>query len=100
MEGMMGNATRARRNVNAGSANAGSAKAGSAKAGSAKAGSARGKLAARRAAERRTAVRRRILLAGGSVAVVIALVVTLIAVKLGQSPAPAGPAQVAGPGVT
>jgi hypothetical protein len=111
----MGNATRARRNVNAGSPNAGSpnagsakagsaksgsAKSGSAKAGSAKAGSARGKLAARRAAERRTAVRRRIMLAGGSVAVVIALVVTLIAVKLGQSPAPAGPAQVAGPGVT
>ena len=66
----------------------------------AKAGSARQKLAASRAAERRTAVRRRILLAGGSVAVVIALVATLIAVKIGQSPAPTAPSQVAGAGLT
>ncbi len=57
-----------------------------------KAHNARRKLAARQAAERRTAVRRRLLLAGGSVAIVIALAVTLIAVKLSQSPPRSAPA--------
>jgi hypothetical protein len=52
-----------------------------------KARNARQKLTARRAADRRTEVRKRLLLAGGSVAVVLALVATLIAVKLTQSPA-------------
>ncbi len=51
------------------------------------AGSARQRLAARREAERRATVRRRLWLACGSVAVVLALVAALIAVKLGQSPA-------------
>ncbi len=65
-----------------------------------KAGTARDRLAASRAAQRRAEVRRRILLAGGSVAVVLALVGTLIAVKLSQSPArPVVPA-AAGPGTT
>jgi hypothetical protein len=50
------------------------------------------KLAARRAADRRAEARRRLLLAGGSVAVVIALVAALIAVKLTQSPAHSAPA--------
>jgi len=53
----------------------------------------------RRAADRRAEVRRRLLLAGGSVAVVIVLVAALIAVKLTQSPphsaAGAGPATTA-----
>ena len=66
----------------------------------AKAGNARQKLAASREARRKAEVRRRILLAGGGVAVVIALVATLIAVKLGQSPARPAPAQAAGPGTT
>jgi hypothetical protein len=57
----------------------------------AKAGSARQKLAARREANRRAQVRRRLMLAGGSVAVVIALVATLIAVKLSQPPARSAP---------
>jgi hypothetical protein len=48
--------------------------------------SARQKLADRQAADRRARTRRRLLLAGGSVAVVLALVATLIAVKLTQSP--------------
>jgi thiol-disulfide isomerase/thioredoxin len=61
----------------------------------AKARNARQKLAARRAADRRAEVRKRLLLAGGSVAVVIALVATLIAVKLGQSPARSAPAAAA-----
>jgi Domain of unknown function (DUF929) len=56
-----------------------------------KAENARQKLAARRAADRRSSVRRRLLLAGGSVAVVLALVGTLIAVKLSQSPARSAP---------
>jgi len=59
---------------------------------SAKARNARQKLAARQAAGRRAEVRRRLLLAGGSVAVVIALVATLIAVKLTQSPPHSAPA--------
>jgi hypothetical protein len=52
-----------------------------------KAGTARDKLAASREARRRAELRRRVLLAGGSVVVVLALVGTLIAVKLSQSPA-------------
>jgi hypothetical protein len=65
-----------------------------------KAGTARDKLAASRAARHRAEVRRRVLLAGGSVVVVLALVGTLIAVKLSQSPArPAAPA-AAGQGTT
>ena len=61
---------------------------------------ARERLAYSRAAQHRTEQRRRILLAGGSVAVVLALVGTLIAVKLSQSPAaPAVPA-AAGQGTT
>src|SRR5882672_10043303 len=66
-----------------------------------KARTTREKVAASRTAQRRAEVRRRVLLAGGSVAVVLALVGTLIAVKLGQSPgrpAPAAPA--AAPGTT
>jgi len=58
----------------------------------AKARNARQKVAARRAADRRAQVRRRLLLAGGSVAVVIALVATLIAVKLTQPPPHSAPA--------
>jgi thiol-disulfide isomerase/thioredoxin len=53
--------------------------------------SARQKIAESRAADRRAGVRRRLLLAGGSVAVVLALVATLIAVKLGQSPPRSAP---------
>jgi len=64
----------------------------------AKTGNARQKITASRAADRRAQLRGRVLLAGGSVAVVIALVATLIAVKLGQSPARSGPVQAAGPG--
>jgi hypothetical protein len=52
----------------------------------------RQKVAARRAADHRAEARRRLLLAGGSVAVVIALVATLIAVKLTQSPPHSAPA--------
>ncbi len=61
-----------------------------------KAGTARDRLAASRAAQRRAEVRRRVLLAGGSVGVVLALVGTLIAVKLSQSPARPATAPVAG----
>ena len=53
----------------------------------AKGGNPRQKIAARRAADRRSAARKRLMLAGGTVVAVIALVVTLIAVKLNQSPA-------------
>jgi hypothetical protein len=60
------------------------------------AGSARQKLAARRAADRRAGVRKRLVLAGGAVAVVIAVVVTLIAVKPGHAPARSVPAAGAG----
>lgn len=52
-----------------------------------KARNTRERLAATRAVQRRAEKRRRLLLAGGSVAVVLALVGTLIAVKLSQSPA-------------
>ena len=51
-----------------------------------KGGTPRQKIASRRAADRRSAARRRLMLAGGSVTAVIALVATLIAVKLSQSP--------------
>jgi hypothetical protein len=61
-----------------------------------KARTTREKLAASRAAQRQAEKRRRLLLAGGSVAVVLALVGTLIAVKLGQSPARPATAQAAG----
>lgn len=63
----------------------------------AKARTTREKLAASRAAQRRAEQRRRILLAGGSVAVVLALMGTLIAVKLSQSPARPAAAPAAGP---
>jgi hypothetical protein len=66
----------------------------------AKAGNARQKIAASRAADRRTQVRRRVLLAGGSVAVVIALVTALIVVKLGQAPARPASAAAAAPRTT
>jgi thiol-disulfide isomerase/thioredoxin len=48
------------------------------------------------AVSRRAGVRRRLLLAGGSVAVVLALVATLIAVKLTQPPARSAPPASAG----
>jgi Domain of unknown function (DUF929) len=80
----MGSATRTRARARARTA----AKAGT----SAKARNARQELAARRAAQQRAGARRRLLLAGGSVGVVIALVATLIAMKLSQSPAHGGPA--------
>jgi hypothetical protein len=63
-----------------------------------KAQTSREKLAASRAAERQADKRRRLLLAGGSVAVVLALVGTLIAVKLSQSPAHPGAAPAADSG--
>jgi Domain of unknown function (DUF929) len=61
------------------------------------AGTTREKLAASRAAQHRAEQRRRILLAAGSVAIVLALVGTLIAVKLSQSPARPAAASAAGP---
>ncbi len=61
---------------------------------------AREKLAYSRAAQRKAEVRKRVLLAGGSVAVVLALVATLIAVKLTQSPAKPTAQAVAGAGTT
>jgi Domain of unknown function (DUF929) len=61
---------------------------------------ARGKIEAQRAAARRTEARRRILITGGSVAVVLALAAGLIVAKLIQSPARATTASaVADPGV-
>jgi len=89
---MMGSAARTRARSQARTA----ARAGT----NAEPGSARQKLAASAEAQRKAGTRRRILLAGGSVAVVIALVATLIAVKLGQSPARPAPAQIAGPATT
>jgi hypothetical protein len=62
----------------------------------ANAGNARQQLAVRREAERKATARRRLWLAGGSVAVVLALVATLIAVKLGQSPVRSIAGQAAG----
>ena len=53
----------------------------------AKAPNTRHKAAARRTSYRRAGPRNRLLLAGISVAIVIALVATLIAVKLSQVPA-------------
>jgi thiol-disulfide isomerase/thioredoxin len=58
----------------------------------AKARNARQKIAARRAADHKAQVRRRLLLAGGSVTAMLALVATLIAVKLSQPPARSAPA--------
>jgi hypothetical protein len=61
---------------------------------------ARQKIAAQQAAARRAEARRRLLIAGGSVAVVLALVAALIVAKLAQSPAQAGSsAAVADPAV-
>jgi len=51
--------------------------------------SAREKVTAQREQARRAAARRRALTIGGSVAVVLAIVIALIAVKLTESPAPA-----------
>ena len=65
-----------------------------------RASTARERLAYNRAAQHRAQVRKRIWLAGGSVAVVLALVGTLIAVKLGQSPAAPVTAAAAGQGTT
>lgn len=59
-------------------------------------GTARQKLAARRAADRRADVRKRLLLAGGAVTLVIAVVVTLIAVRPTHPPARSAPAAGAG----
>jgi Domain of unknown function (DUF929) len=80
----MGNATRTRAR--------GQARAAAKAPASAKPRNARQELAARRAAGRRARARKRLLLAGGSVAMVIALVATLIAVKLTQSPPRSAPA--------
>ena len=88
----MGNAARTRARSQARSA----ARAGA----NGRTGSARQKIAASRAADRRARLRGRVLLASGSVTVVIALVATLIAVKLGQSPARNGSAPAVGPGTT
>ena len=52
---------------------------------------ARQKVAARRAADRAAEVRKRLLVAGGCVGVVIAVVATLIAVKLSQAPVRSAP---------
>jgi thiol-disulfide isomerase/thioredoxin len=84
----MGNGERTRARAQAGIA----AKAGS----NAKARNAQQKVAARRNADRRAESRKRLLLAGGSVAVVLALVGTLIAVKLAQSPPRSAPPASAG----
>jgi Domain of unknown function (DUF929) len=59
--------------------------------------SARQRIAAQRAAARRAEGRRRILIAGGSVMVVLALVAVLIVVRLAQSPAQATSAVAADP---
>ena len=65
-----------------------------------KAQNARQKIAAQQAAARRAEVRRRVLIAGSSVAVVLALVAALIVAKLAQSPASASvTAAVADPAV-
>jgi Domain of unknown function (DUF929) len=84
----MGSGSRTRARAQAGTA----AKAGS----NAKARNTRQKLAAGRAADRRAETRNRLLLAGGSVAVVLVLVGTLIAVKLTQSPPRSAPPASAG----
>jgi hypothetical protein len=61
---------------------------------------ARQRIAAKRAAARRAEARRKLLIAGGSVAVVLALVVALIVAKLAQSPTqPSAAAAVADPAV-
>jgi hypothetical protein len=54
--------------------------------------SAREKVAAQRAQARRAELRKRALITGGSVAAVLAVVIALIMVRLGESPAHAGPA--------
>ena len=84
----IGNATRTRARAQARSPARAGAKA--------RTGNAQQKIAA----SRRAQVRGRVLLASGSVAVVIALAATLIAVKLGQPLARSGPAPAASPGTT
>jgi len=51
----------------------------------------REKVAARRAAERRAEMRRRLLVVGGSVGLVLAVVATLLVAKLTRPPAPSAP---------
>jgi Domain of unknown function (DUF929) len=58
---------------------------------SAKARNTREKVAARRAAERRAEMRRRLLVVGGSVGLVLAVVATLIVVSLTRAPARSAP---------
>jgi hypothetical protein len=58
----------------------------------ARAQSAREKVAAQRAQARRTEIRKRALITGGSAVAVLAVVIALIMVKLGESPAHASPA--------
>jgi hypothetical protein len=58
----------------------------------ARAQSAREKVAAQRARARRAEIRKRALITGGSVAAVLAVVIALIMVRLGESPAHASPA--------
>jgi hypothetical protein len=53
---------------------------------------AREKIAAQRAQARRAEIRKRALITGGSVVAVLAVVIALIMVKLGESPAHAAPA--------
>jgi thiol-disulfide isomerase/thioredoxin len=53
---------------------------------------AREKIAAQRASARRTQALRRLLITGGAVAVVLAVVITLVAVRLTRPPAQAAPA--------
>lgn len=66
------------------------------KAARVRAQNARAKIEVQRAAARRADTRRRVLIAGGSVAVVLALVIGLIVARLAQSPSPASaPAAVA-----
>jgi Domain of unknown function (DUF929) len=54
---------------------------------------ARERVAAQRAAARRVEARRKVLLAGGSVVAVLAIVVAIIVVKLSEAPAKPGPAR-------
>ncbi len=57
---------------------------------------ARDKIAAQRAAARRADVRRRALIAGGSVVVVIAIVLTFVFIKLGNKPSTSSSESVTG----
>jgi hypothetical protein len=53
---------------------------------------AREKIAAQRAQARRTEIRKRVLITGGSIVAVLAAVIALVTVRLGESPAQAGSA--------